>query len=97
MRRRYLICYDVRDPSRLRAAHKLVAGHGDRLQYSVYVCDLTAQERLRLMARLRRAVHESIDSVVVFDLGEARSGDDTRVVETIGPAPSFPAGGPAIV
>ncbi len=41
MRRRYLVCYDIRDPARLRRTHKTVLGFGHHLQYSVYVCDLS--------------------------------------------------------
>ena len=43
-RRRYLISYDIADPTRLRATFKLMKGYGKWLQYSVFVCDLSKAE-----------------------------------------------------
>lgn len=51
-RTRYLVAYDIRDPFRLRKVHKIVRGFGDSMQYSVFVCDLTSAERVRLIERL---------------------------------------------
>lgn len=33
MRRCYLVCYDIRDPKRLRRTHKLMKAYGEPLQY----------------------------------------------------------------
>lgn len=30
----YLVCYDVREPGRLRQTYKLLKGYGSSLQYS---------------------------------------------------------------
>lgn len=45
----WLVCYDVRDPSRLRRAAKILEGAGQRVQYSVFRCwlDPTAMQKLR--------------------------------------------------
>jgi len=45
----WLICYDIRDPVRLRKAAKILEGTGNRMQYSVFRCWLnpTAMQRLR--------------------------------------------------
>jgi CRISPR-associated protein Cas2 len=45
----WLVCYDVRDPERLRKAAKHLEGYGERMQYSVFRCWLgpRAMERLR--------------------------------------------------
>lgn len=76
---RYLVTYDVRDPRRLRRVHEVVVDHGERLQYSVYVCDLTRQELVGLRARLRAQLNLSVDSVSIFDLGPASGQKATRV------------------
>ena len=47
-RRRYLVCYDVRDDGRLRRVHSTVKGYGYPLQYSVFVCDLSDAEKVGL-------------------------------------------------
>jgi CRISPR-associated protein Cas2 len=36
-RRRYVVCYDVREPVRLRRTHDVMMGYGDPLQYSVFL------------------------------------------------------------
>ena len=45
----WLVCYDVRDPERLRKAAKHMEGYGERMQYSVFRCWLTPRgmEQLR--------------------------------------------------
>lgn len=45
----WLVCYDVRDPTRLRQCARHMEGYGERMQYSIFRCWLTIQgmERLR--------------------------------------------------
>jgi CRISPR-associated protein Cas2 len=76
---RYLVTYDVRHPRRLRRVHEVVVDHGEQLQYSVYVCDLTRQELAGLRARLREVLNLAEDSVSIFDLGPAGGRTATRV------------------
>jgi len=68
-RRRHLIAYDIREPSRLRRVCKLMEAHGERLQYSVFVCDLTKTELLHLRRDAERIMNLAADSVVIIDLG----------------------------
>jgi len=70
-RRRYVVCYDVREPKRLRRTHKALLGYGDPLQYSVFVCDLSEAERALMEEAIRRVVDLTEDSVAVIDLGPA--------------------------
>jgi CRISPR-associated protein Cas2 len=44
----WLVCYDVRDPERLRKAAKHLEGYGERMQYSVFRCWMTRVEMERL-------------------------------------------------
>ncbi len=69
-RRRYLIAYDIREPRRLRQICKLMEAHGERLQYSVFICDLTKTELIHLRAKSERLMNLSEDSVVIVDLGD---------------------------
>ena len=68
-RRRYLIAYDIADPKRLRRVISLMEGVGERLQYSVFLCDLSARERIEWEAEMRTVMKMSQDSVVVVDMG----------------------------
>ncbi len=82
-RHRFLVCYDVRDATRLRRTHDAMLGYGDPLQYSVFVCDLSPVERLLMEEALRRIVKLSEDSLVVVDLGPARGRAAERIAQWI--------------
>lgn len=69
MRQVYLISYDVADPKRLRKVHKVMQGHGDPLQYSVFRCELNELELQGLQAKLWPLLKLSEDRVMVVDLG----------------------------
>ena len=71
-RRRYLVCYDIRDEARLRRVHKTVKGFGWSMQYSVFICDLDRVELLRLEEALLDVVNQHVDSVAFIDLGNPR-------------------------
>lgn len=68
-RRRHLIAYDIREPTRLRRICKLMEAHGERLQYSVFVCDLARSELIHLRAEAEKIMNLAVDSVVIIDLG----------------------------
>ena len=53
----YLVCYDVRDPKRLRKVAKTLEGHGHRVQFSVFRCWLSALQLNRLRWELSEIMH----------------------------------------
>lgn len=69
MRRCFLVCYDIREPKRLRRTHNLMKAYGEPWQYSVFYCTLKAIDRVRLEAALRETVNLKEDQVVIVDLG----------------------------
>lgn len=75
-RRRYLVAYDIREDRRLRAVASCMEGYGERIQYSVFVCDLSDQEAVLLRTDLESRMKMTEDSIMVIDLG--RAGDSTR-------------------
>jgi CRISPR-associated protein Cas2 len=82
-RNRFVVCYDVRDPARLRRTHRTMLGYGDPLQYSVFLCELSRAERILMETALRRVVALREDSVVIIDLGPA-SGPAARRITQLG-------------
>ena len=95
-RRRWLVAYDIRDEVRLRRVHDIVRSHGDRLQYSVFLCDLTSIEKVNLKSALREVLNQHVDSVVFIDLGEPdRPG--SAALEFMGTSLPMPTNGPTIV
>lgn len=69
--------------------------HGERLQYSVFLCDLSLAERSELETAVVAAMDMSADSVVQLDLGPVSSALPIRC---LGRPRRLPAGGgPQIV
>lgn len=95
-RRRWLVAYDICDDVRLRQVHDIVRSHGDRLQYSVFLCDLTAIERIELKSALREVVNQQIDSVVFIDLGEP-DRPSAATIDFLGKSSPLPGSGAVIV
>jgi CRISPR-associated protein Cas2 len=69
MRVRYLLCYDVRDPARLRRTARVAEEWGTRLEYSIFVCDLDEVERTLLERALRDVLNLGVDRAFLVDLG----------------------------
>jgi CRISPR-associated protein Cas2 len=78
-RRRYLIAYDIADPRRLRRVCKTMEEYGDRLQYSVFICDLSRSELIHARSTVEEHMRLSEDSVVIVDLGEPHAARFTFI------------------
>jgi CRISPR-associated protein Cas2 len=75
-RKRYLVAYDIRDDRRLRQIAVCMEGYGERIQYSVFICDLSDRERVGMRRDVEMIMKPSEDSVMVVYLGAA--GDQSR-------------------
>lgn len=79
MRLLYIVTYDVCDDRRLRKVFRVMRGHGDHLQYSVFRCELSDRERVELMTELSDVVQQDEDQVLFFPLGPAGGMRDSAV------------------
>jgi CRISPR-associated protein Cas2 len=64
--------------------------YGERLQYSVFVCDLSKAELVHARATVERQMDLGEDSVVIVDLGDVVAARFTfigqrRVLPDVGP------------
>jgi CRISPR-associated protein Cas2 len=75
-RRRYLVAYDIREDRRLRSVAICMEGYGERIQYSVFICDLSDEEAVTMRGDIETRIKPSEDSVMIIDLGKA--GDSSR-------------------
>jgi CRISPR-associated protein Cas2 len=94
-RTRYLVAYDIRHPRRLRRVHRVAKDHGEPLQYSVFVCDLTVPELIGLKRALLAEIKSTEDSIGIFDLG-APATRGVRCIEFLGVRRELPSDDPAI-
>ena len=73
MKHVYLICYDVAEPKRLRQVYKTLLGAGESLQYSVFRCELSLEERQTLIEKLWEILNLAEDRLLVANLGMSES------------------------
>lgn len=95
-RRRYVVAYDIREPKRLRQVHGAMKGFGYSLQYSVFICDLDAMEKVGLREAMGRIMHLREDSLAIIDLGDIKTRG-VECFEFMGVAPPLPEGGARVI
>jgi CRISPR-associated protein Cas2 len=94
MRRCYLVSYDIRSQKRWRKVFKIMKGHGEHWQYSVFFCILKEIDRVRMQTRLEEAMNLHEDQCVIVDLGPNEL--EARAAATV-LGPSLPAGESGVV
>ena len=82
-RNRYLVTSDVTDDRRRTKLFNRMKDFGDRVQFSVFSCDLNAKELVALRASITKVIHHGSDQVLVVNLGPVDGRSDARV-ETLG-------------
>lgn len=93
-RRRFLIAYDISDPRRLRRVIKVMESYGQRLQYSVFLCDLSGEELIQWRTDMLQEIRLTEDSVVHIDLGPV---DAAAHIGVMGTSRRLPGTGTVIV
>ncbi|MGW0036105.1 CRISPR-associated endonuclease Cas2 [Gordonia sp. NPDC003376] len=76
---RLLVAYDVVDDLRRTRLAKLLESYGDRIQYSVFLIDLTAAQEVRLRKSAIAKIDISVDSIVFCRLGDAAGAAQDRL------------------
>jgi len=82
-RTRYLVCYDIADPKRLRKVAKSCESYGSRIQYSVFECPLDSLRYQQMRAELDELIHHDNDQILFVSLGLETSKNTFRI-ESIG-------------
>ena len=82
-RRRYLLSYDIHEDSVRNKVFRVCQDHGDRIQFSVFVCELDKSELLAVRELLRNLINNRTDQVMVVDLGSAAHPVEQKL-ETLG-------------
>ncbi len=96
MRRCYLVCYDIREPKRLRHVHKVMKGYGEPWQYSVFFCVLRDIDRVRMQSDLENEMNLKEDQALVLELGEDETAS-RQAATTIGQSLPKQNGGTVVI
>lgn len=83
MRQRFIVSYDIVEDRCRARVHQLLQGFGDRIQYSVFRCDMTPVRKSELMLLLSQLIHHQTDQVLLVNLGPAE-GRGANCIESIG-------------
>jgi CRISPR-associated protein Cas2 len=83
MRNAFIVSYDISDPKRLRKVFKTMYGFGDHLQLSVFRCELSDTDKVRMIAKLDKLIHHEQDQVLIIDIGPATGRAET-CIEALG-------------
>ena len=83
MRNSYVVTYDISDDKRLRQVFKTMRDYGDHLQFSVFECQLTPTDLVKLRAELAKIINHDVDQVLFVDLGPSEGRGD-RVITALG-------------
>lgn len=70
-RHRFLLTYDITDDKRRAKVHRALLDVGDRVQFSVFIADLTERELIQTRVKLRERINHDADQVLFVDLGPA--------------------------
>ena len=63
-----VVAYDISDDKRRTRAMRLLLSYGQRVQYSVFECDLTPQQYAALRRELASRIDRRVDSVRYYAL-----------------------------
>ena len=84
MRRFFLVSYDIPDDRRRARVFKLLRGWGERVQFSVFCCQLNPRERLRLIDELKSRTNNDEDQALFVDAGAVEGEHPTPEIAYIG-------------
>lgn len=79
----YVVSYDISNDKRRTKVYRTLLGFGDWAQYSVFFCELSDQELVRLRWRMRELINEAEDQVIIVEVGAAARSLEVSL-ETIG-------------
>lgn len=67
-RRRYVVAYDIPDDRRRNQVARFLNGYGERIQYSVWECLLSADQAEKMRQGLARRIQGEDDRVRIYRL-----------------------------
>ena len=75
-----LVSYDITDNKRRTKIAKTLRDYGERVQYSVFECNLTKKQQQTMIAELKEIINAEKDSVRIYPL----RADSAAQVQVLG-------------
>lgn len=75
----YIISYDISDDKRRNKVAKELEGYGERKQYSVFECDISASDHNKLWKQLSKLVDHNSDSVLSYPICKSCAGKSKQL------------------
>lgn len=69
----YLCAYDIADDKRRTRLFNLLTDHGERVQYSVFLCELNLKERASIIHFASDILHHDEDQLLIIRVGSAQT------------------------
>jgi len=63
-----VVAYDITDDKRRNRIAKVLEDYGDRVQYSVFECNIARKHFLRMRDRLEKIMNPDEDSIIFYHL-----------------------------
>lgn len=83
-----VVAYDIPDDRRRLKVAKVLEGHGERLQYSLFECRMTRVQFLKMREKLKDLVFPDEDAVSFYFL----CAEDVKKIERLGGRRPLPDG-----
>jgi len=65
---KYLVCYDICDPKRLRRVHRVIRDWGVPIQFSIFELELRPEQLQSLMNELNAMINLEEDKIMFYRL-----------------------------
>lgn len=75
--RQFIISYDIANPKRLRKIASIMEAYGYRIQYSVFLCQLTNVKLEHLKSEILSEINQNEDQCIIIDLGHGNETPDS--------------------
>lgn len=86
---RYLIAYDIPDDRRRTRIAKTLSSYGERMQFSVFLVDLSQAALVTLTDSIEEQMDRSEDSLLICDLGTSTDAN-RRSIRYLGSQAEMP-------
>ncbi len=77
-----LVTYDIPETKRRTKLAKILLAYGERVQYSVFECNLTAKQRDAMQKEIEKLISVEKDSVRIYQL----CAECAKIIKALGKA-----------